>query len=130
MFPSRLWLVLFLVLGACRGGRATAERALESVDVEALRREAAVLYKQTQGARGAGFVIVGKAQWPPTFRGLAPVRVGSYPDGFSIALRTDADTEQGLYVIPLEFARPSPTETKGARFERLAEGVFWYEFPR
>lgn len=103
---------------------------MEEVGAESLRREAALLYKEMHGSAGAGFAVVPKKEWPNSFRRIEPVRVGCYADGFSLALSTDADTEQGLYIVPEEFARREPAAAGRTRFEPLAEGVYWYEFAR
>jgi hypothetical protein len=89
-----------------------------------------MIYKERFSARGAEFSVVVPALWPPSFRRFKPRRVGAYPDGLTLALETDADTERGLFVIPLQFDLDTPRWGEGATFDPLAEGVFWYTFPK
>lgn len=127
----RYWNVLLcLLLAACTRGRERAERTLREIGPTVLREEGALLYKEQFGGRGAGFAVVPEALWPRSFRGFQPRRVGAYADGFSLALETDADTEQGVFVVPSHFELRTPTGVGEARFERLAEGVYWYGFSR
>jgi hypothetical protein len=126
----RWLLVVTLALAACGDRRERAERILREEGVRTLRTEAAMLYKERFGGRGAEFSIVDEAAWPASFRRFKPRRVGAYPDGITLALETDADTERGLFVIPQHFDLDAPRWGEGATFDPLAEGVFWYAFPR
>ncbi len=119
-----------LLLGACTDRREQAERTLSEAGPARLREEAALLYKERFGGSGAEFSVVDESAWPQSFRRWRPRRVGAYPDGFSLALETDADTERGIFVIPMHFEGRVPSGAAGARFEPLAEGIYWYGFAR
>ena len=114
------------VLG-CADPRSRAEATLRAVGAEALRKDAAVLYKQLFAGRGTDFIVVRASQRPASFKRFAPVRVGAYPDGLSLALRVDADSESGLYVVPLHMDH-TPSGAAGAKFHKLADGIYWYSF--
>ena len=123
-------LILALCLSAlcgCADPRSRAEDALRAVGAETLRKDAAVLYKQLFAGRGTDFIVVRASQWPSSFKRFEPVRVGAYPDGLSLALQVDADSESGLYVVPLHMDH-TPSGAAGARFHKLAEGIYWYSF--
>lgn len=127
---SRWLLFSSLLLASCTDLREKAERTLQETGAEVLREEAAFLYKERFGGSGTEFSVVDRSAWPPTFRRFKPRRVGAYPDGFSLALATDADTERGLFVIPQYLDLQTPRWAAEATFEPLAEGVFWYAFTR
>ncbi len=125
------WILLsFLMLEACGGRREQVTRTLDEVGTAVVREDAARLYKQFFGGSGNAFAVIPAAAWPSSFQRFRPRRVGAYPDGFSLALTTDADTEEGLFVIPLHFEARVPRAAADARFERLGEGVYWYAFSR
>lgn len=119
--------VLFAVLTGCADPRQRAQRTLQQVGAQTLRKDAAVLYKNLFASGSSEFLVVKPADWPRTFARFEPRRVGAYPDGFSLALDTDADSEIGLYVIPLSMDR-APRGAPGAKFEEMATGIYWYHF--
>ena len=53
--------------------------------------------------------------------------MGVYRDGFALALTSDRGTESGIYVIPAH-SDIEPRATIRTRFERMADGVYWYSF--
>jgi hypothetical protein len=123
------WLLVFtLAFAACTDRRERAERVLREDGAGRLRADAARLYKEAYGGRGAEFSVLAESAWPPSFRRFKPRRVGAYADGFTLALETEADTERGLFVIPQGFTLDTPRWGSGAEFEPLAEGIFWYAF--
>jgi hypothetical protein len=125
------WILVFtLALAACADRRERAERVLREDGPERLREEAAHLYKERFGGSGAEFSVVIEEAWPASFRRFKPRRVGAYPDGFAVALETDADTERGIFVIPQYFDLETPRWGADATFEPLADGVYWYAFAR
>ncbi len=121
-----LWLLVFALAG-CVDRRARAEKTIREVGVEQLRKDAAVLYKELFASRPNDFQVVRRSAWPKTFQRLKPLRVGSYQDGFSIALSAEAGGEEGLYIVPQHMDR-LPNVAQAARYEEIADGVFWYAF--
>ena len=121
-----LGLCASLICG-CADPRSRAEGTLRAVGAETLRKDAAVLYKQLFAGRGTDFIVVRASQWPASFKRFAPVRVGAYPDGLSLALNVDADSESGLYVVPLHMDH-TPSGAARAKFHKLADGIYWYSF--
>lgn len=130
MSPVHWILLPFLLLNACVDRREEATRTLADIGVDALRQDAARLYKQSFGGSGNAFAVIPESAWPPSFQRLRPRRVGAYPDGFNLALITDADTERGIFVVPLHFERREPRGVSDAKFEAIEEGVYWYAFAR
>jgi hypothetical protein len=122
--------LVLLLLGGCAERRVLAERVLHEVGPDVLREDAARLYKEWFGGSRADFSVVSKSAWPASFQRFAPKRIGAYPDGFGLALETDADTERGVFVIPLHFEGGIPRRAADVRFEPMAEGIYWYEFAR
>ena len=114
-------------LCGCADPRSKAEETLRAVGAGTLRKDAAVLYKQLFAGRGTDFIVVRASQWPESFKRFKPVRVGAYPDGLSLALLVDADSESGLYAVPLHMDH-APSGAAGARFQKLADGIYWYSF--
>lgn len=123
---SVLWLLVFAFAG-CADPRARAEKTIREVGVEQIRKDAALLYKELFASRPNDFQVVRRAAWPKSFQRLNPLRVGAYQDGFSIALSAEAGGEEGLYVVPQHMER-LPNFAQAARYEEIADGVFWYSF--
>ena len=124
-----LLLACGLAVAGCADPRTRAEAALQRVGAEQVRQDAALLYKDTFAGRGTDFLVLRRSSWPPSFERFQPLRVGAYPDGFSLAIKADADTEAGLYIVPLHMEHV-PTGPASAHFHRLAEGVYWYSFEK
>lgn len=114
-------------LAACTAPRERAEKTLAQVGAEPLRRDAALLYKRLFAGHGTDFVVVRPKDWPESFQRFAPVRVGAYPDGISLALESRNGGEAGLYVVPATMEH-QPSAAHGGTFQRLADGIFWYSF--
>jgi hypothetical protein len=120
-------LALALASAGCSDPRAAAEARLAEVGAESVRRDAALLYKDLFSGRSPEFQIVRRRDWPKSFQRLEPLRVGAYVDGFSLAIHADADSEAGLYIVPLHMSH-QPSGAARARFQPLAEGIYWYVF--
>lgn len=118
---------LLIAFSACESERGKADRILTATDARQLRREAAHLYKDVFAAFGAEMKVVSSSRWPATFQRFAPVRVSAFPDGFSLTLETGAETESGLYIVPLDMEH-APAASPRARFQRLQDGIYWYQF--
>lgn len=126
---SRLLFVLLLILAAFFTGCSNdpigdARARLSGVNVAALRLDAAKIYKQLHAAPGPEFIALMPKKWPDSFKKLSPLRVGVYRDGFAFALGGEADSEWGLHVFPTGMNQVRATGS--GRFEKLADGVFWY----
>lgn len=102
-------------------------RMIEKVGAEALRGDAALLSKRLFAGHGTDFFDVRAKDWPASFQRFSPVRVGAYPDGISLALTAESATETGLYIVPATMDH-QPSAAQGGRFERLADGIYWYSF--
>ena len=127
MRPPLLAAALALAFAACSDPRDRAGRTLEKVGGEPLRRDAALLYKRLFAGHGANFVVVRSKDWPESFKRFAPIRVGAYPDGISLTLTMKSNAETGLYVLPATMEH-QPSAAHGGKFERLADGIYWYSF--
>jgi len=120
---------VLLEAGCAPNPRKRAEAELRHGAAEQLRLDAARLYKDTFSGHGRpDFVEVWYKEWPASFEKLRPLHVGVYHDGISIALQTHDGGESGLYIVPQSMEH-QPTDERGAKFEQLADGVFWYSFP-
>ena len=116
--------------GCTADPRRRAEGELRGGGAERLREDAARVYKDAfAGHRKLEFVEVWYKEWPKSFQDLRPLHVGAYPDGISIALRADERGESGLYIVPKTMEH-QPTIEHGAKYERIADGIFWYSFAR
>jgi hypothetical protein len=119
---------ILLAAGCSGGARKRAERELHNGGAERLRDDAARLYKDTFAAHGKpGFVEVPYKTWPPSFQKLRPLHVGAYLDGISIALEAEEGGESGFYIVPKSMEH-EPSGEHGAKYERLADGIYWYSF--
>ncbi len=123
---SILCLALSLLAG-CKNERARTLKILQRSDTRELRHEAARLYKDAFAARGVEIVPISADRWPKPFARFSPRRVSAYPDGLALALTPSAAAEAGLYIIP-EGMTHHPAASPRARFDQLAEGIYWYEF--
>ncbi len=97
------------------------------VGPERLRIEAALLYKNLYAAASTSFFTIKLTDCPATFRAFNPQHVVAYRDGFSLALERGPQGESGLYVVPSEMD-VAPNPGRRAKFERIAEGIYWYSF--
>ncbi|MGB8169781.1 MAG: hypothetical protein WCF18_19930 [Chthoniobacteraceae bacterium] len=123
-----LILVCALACGGCADPRARAEAELKNGGAAQLRHDAALLYKEMfSGAGRPDFVEVWFKNWPKSFQKLRPIHVGAYHDGFTIALRTSNGGESGLYIVP-ESMDYEPKAAPGVAFQKLADGIFWFQF--
>jgi hypothetical protein len=118
---------LLAVIAAGCSPRSKVEQKLATVDHTQLREEAAVLYKQTFAGTAPDFTAIKPDEWPATFRALGPRSVGGFKDGFSLSFMSRGGAESGLYVVP-QFMDVEPTAGRRAKFEKLAEGIYWYSF--
>lgn len=114
-----------VAFNGCSRPQDDALARLKSVDTTVLRTEAARLYKQLHATPGPEFTAIKSPAWPPTFQKLKPLRVGCYHDGFAIVLERHGSQETGIHVQPIGM----DTQPHGAvtRYERLAEGIYWYQ---
>ncbi len=120
---------LFLATGCTPNPRRNAAREVREIGAARLRQDAARVYKDTFAAHGRpAYEEVWYKDWPPSFQKLHPLHVGAYLDGISISLQVREGSESGLYIVPATMDR-EPASVNGAKFERIAAGVFWYSFP-
>ena len=126
--PTLLCL-LALATPGCTSPRRHAIEALDRVGSDALRKDAALLYKNLFASTAPDYSAVKSTEWRPSFRSLEPKQVGAYRDGFALALMIDGDTESGLYVIPAGMD-VKPRATNRNRFEQVRDGIYWYTFAR
>jgi hypothetical protein len=127
MKPPLLAAAFAFALAACSNPRERAGKAIEKVGPAQLRRDAALLYKRLFAGHGTDFVVVRAKDRPESFRPFSPIRVGAYPDGISLALESKDGGESGLYLVPATMEH-QPSAAHGGRFERMADGVYWYSF--
>lgn len=125
----RFLLVFVLaILASCSDPRSQAMSRLRELDKQALRLDAAKLYKQIYAAPGSDFLTLKESQWPETFSALKPVSVSCHHDGFSVALTDDSINEAGLHIQPLGVTS-APTASS-VKYECLEEGIYWYTFKK
>ena len=124
-----LFLLACAVLAqGCGDRRPRAERSLRKGEAEQLRHDAARLYKEFYSRHGRpDFNEVWYKDWPRSFQKLAPRHVGAYLQGFSIALKTGHQREEGLFVVP-ESMDIEPRAESGVSYRKIADGVYWYTF--
>jgi hypothetical protein len=129
-FPLLRLVSVVICLSLVTGCADPKQRAAELVrrnDVTRLRRDAALLYKDLFAGHGEKFFAVRSKSWPKSFKAFSPIRVGAYRDGISLALEASSAAESGLYIIPWQMD-VVPSTNRGAQFQQLAEGVYWYSF--
>src|SRR5688572_21200154 len=115
--PALTMILAAAVLIGCGDPRQIAEEGVRTVGAGKLREDAARVYKEIFTGRSPVFQEVNKSAWPESFRKLSPRHVGAYPDGLSIALKKDGNTEHGLYVIPQSMEH-TPAPTNRATFQQ------------
>lgn len=123
-----LFVFFFAILASCSDPREQAISRLQKLDKQALRLDAAKLYKQIYAAPGTDFLTVKQSQWPETFNALQPISVNCHRDGFSISIAEDSILEVGLHIQPLGVT--SAPAASSAKYERLEEGIYWYSFKK
>ena len=126
-FQFILWCALAAGIGGCSSPRRTAEKTLEQVGADRLRTEAAVLYKNLFAGVSTSFYTIKVKDCPATFRMFQPQHVVAYRDGFSLALVRGATGESGIHVVPAQMD-VSPSAGRRVRFEKIADGIYWYSF--
>lgn len=122
-----LFLIVAVLAGCSASPREKAVKRLRASDVLALRREAAVLYKNLFASANPAVISLKVSACPESFRRFEPLNVSAYPDGFGLGLEQRAGVESGLYVVPVGM-EIVPASKGRAHFEPLAEGIFWYSF--
>jgi hypothetical protein len=115
------------LLAGCKSERERTEEVLATADTAQLRKDAALLYKELFAGAGAGFTTIPESRWPRSFRKFQPLRVGAYRDGFTLVKETRAQSEAGLYIIPLHMEH-APAPSPRAKYQPLREGIYWYAF--
>lgn len=116
-----------LLAGCHPSPREKADRRVREMDTKRLRADAAVLYKDVFASASSALISIKESAWPASFRRFEPMRVNAYRDGFSLVLDKTGEVESGIYVVP-EAMEIEPRPTERARFERVADGIFWYSF--
>ncbi len=125
----RIFLIFILViLASCSDPRASAKNRLKGLDTQALRFDAAKLYKQIYAAPGPDYFPIKQSQWPQTFSTLGPVSVSCHRDGISVVLTDDPTHETGLHIQPLGIS--TPPSAASIKFERIEEGIYWYSLSK
>lgn len=120
-------LFALLLAGCGETPREKAEARLRKLDAAVLRGEAAKLYKDLFASSAPPYSVIKVGAWPASFRALDPLQVGAYRDGFTLSFHLRGGVESGIYVIPAQM--DVEPESKGrARFERIADGIYWYSF--
>ena len=130
MKPGRLLPVLaaLLLLVSCGDdSRRNAERTLRETGATELRRDAAAFYKNLFVSSSARYFLPRPDKCPPSFQRFKPLRVRGYPDGFAIAIRERRGLEEGFYVIPLGMDH-TPGESRSSHFQKIEDGLYWYQF--
>jgi len=115
-----------LLFAGCDSPRDRAAARVRGSDGEKLRFESARLHTQFFAAQGKEFAPVASALWPECIGKLKPARVGLYKDGLTVALAETDGMESGLHIVP-SGVNLHPKDTPTTRYERLAEGIYWYE---
>ena len=129
-FQSMLLCALAASFSSCSSSpRKTAEKKLKRIGAERVRAEAAVFYKNMFAGVSTTFVTIKTEDCPATFRMFNPQYVVGYRDGFSLALERGPSGESGLHIVPSQMD-VLPSSGQGARFERIADGIYWYSFRR
>jgi hypothetical protein len=102
---------------------------MRTIGAEQLRKDAAILYKDLFSSTAPAFASLKQDSWPESFRKIAPLSVGAYADGFSLAMEHEGGEEAGLYVVPVQMDLQPATRGR-AHFEPIADGIYWYTFRR
>jgi hypothetical protein len=114
-----------ILLAGCSQPQSEARERLGKVDTKQLRLDAARLYNQLHAGPGPEFVALKPARWPESFKKLQPIRVGCYGDGFAFVFSGTQGSESGIHVQPTGMDKvPHGTHL---RYERLEEGVYWFQ---
>ena len=116
-----------LGLAACDPMRRDTLHNIRAVGAEVLRRDAARFYKNLFVAPSKTSVLLTNEKCPASFQRFQPIRVRAYADGFALCLIESSGREQGLYIVPLQM-EAVPQTTASAIFEKLEEGLYWYQF--
>lgn len=116
-----------LGLGGCDTPRQKAERLLAKLDTDKLRHEAALMSKVLYAGGAPLSPNLKPADWPPSFRPLAPLEVTAYPDGFSLLIERQGLSYSGIYIVPASMDVEPRTRDR-AHFERIRDGIYWYTF--
>ena len=127
MRPLCFLLLLALSCTGCSDPRSRALGRLRQGAGDQLRYDAAMICKANFAGHGADFIVIRARNWPASFQAFKPARVGAYPDGVSLGLSTRPNLDSGLYIVPKSMDH-EPRTVPGARFEKLAEGIYWYSF--
>jgi len=118
--------VCFLsLLAACSNRREQIRTRLSQANLPELRKDAARLYVHLRPGRAPEFIALKKTQWPESFKKLQPIRVGCYKDGFTLVMEGEAASERGLHIVPIGMTVTPAAES--VRYEKLEEGIYWYE---
>ena len=114
------------MLAGCSDRRKDAVARITSAEARELRGVADILFNDLRKKRVASeYFPLKTAVWPEPIKKLKPLRVGLYPDGLALALEGDASNEQGIHVLAngMEFQ----SKRSRVRYERLQDGVYWYQ---
>jgi hypothetical protein len=121
-------IVAIVMFAGCSKPQDDGRARLRGVDTRQLRLEAARLFNRLQASPGAEFTMLKPAQWPTSFKQLAPARVGCYRDGFAFVFSDAAGSESGLHVQPMGMDKtPKAALT---HYERIEEGIYWFQTKR
>jgi hypothetical protein len=118
-------ILTILLLCACSNVREAAVARITPAEAKELRIAASQAYKEFRAKRAPEFYPLKKSAWPARFTKYKPLRVGLYQDGVVLALEGDASTEQGIHILPIAMdLAPSRGRVK---YEKIQEGVYWYQ---
>jgi hypothetical protein len=118
---------LLLLFSACQDARARGEKLVRRADLDRLRHDAAVVYKECFTTSGGDLVPLPQERWPASFKRFSPVRVNAYRTGIALVLTPSLDEERGIYIAP-EGLDLKPIQSPRAAFHQVKPGVYWFEF--
>jgi hypothetical protein len=119
-----LVVAVLLFVGACSDARKNALAQITPAEAKELRIVAAQLYKEYRATPAPEYLPLKAKVWPARFKKYKPLRVGLYADGAVLVLEGDAETEQGIHIVPITMDL-APSRGR-VTYERIQDGVFWY----
>jgi hypothetical protein len=112
----------FLLISACKDARRDALSILNTQSATRLREDARLLAAKSGGTA----FEVAPELLPASFRAFAPVVVRYYEPGYGILVTKWISHETGIYVLPTASIY-QPQSTPNVRYEKISDGVYWYE---
>lgn len=125
---ARLLAAIFASLccfSGCSDVRSKATAQINPAEAKELRILAAQIYKELRPKPTAEYLPIKPAKWPERFKKYRPLRAGLYTDGLALALVGDANSEEGLHIVPLTMDL-APARGR-ITYEKIQDGVYWYQ---